>query len=81
MSHFYGTMQGVRGKTTRCGTATSGLQVVAASWSGAIEVTLYQDEDGEDCFIVRQIPWNGHGVTQTIVEGSLIGSPALPKDV
>lgn len=75
MSHFYGTLKGARGEASRCGTKTSGIRTVAASWAGAIEVTVYQDDHGKDCFRVEQMSWHGHGIRETIAEG-FIGEPA-----
>jgi len=69
MSHFYGVMQGSRGGVTRCGTKNSGLSTTAASWNGAINVALYQDADGQDCYRVVQTPWHGNGVTRILAEG------------
>lgn len=73
MSHFYGTLKGARGEATRCGSKNSGLRVVAASWKGAIEVLLYED-DGVDKFVITEIPWRGAGVRRTIAMGAL-GKP------
>ena len=32
MAHFYGTLTGNRGETTRCGTSSSGLLAKASGW-------------------------------------------------
>ena len=83
MAHFYGTLQGSRGGTTRCGTRSSGLTTVCASWSGAVQCRAYQQhrapmmggrlEDGplEDWIEVRMVPWHGNGVTRTIYNGPI----------
>lgn len=69
MSHFYGVMQGSRGEATRCGTKASGLQVTAASWGGAVQVDLYLDSMGRDCYRVTMKPWRGAGDSATLAEG------------
>ncbi len=72
MSHFYGTLQGTRGKATRCGAKSSGITTQAASWSGAIETRLYFDEEtGKDMFEVYMIPWHGRGESQMLVRGEV----------
>lgn len=77
MSHFYGVLNGQRGEATRCGSKASGLTVTAASWNGAIAVHLYVDDDGNDCFEVREKAWRGHGIERVISTG-LIGKRATP---
>ena len=69
MSHFYGLMQGSRGEVTRCGTKNSGLNTTAASWNGAINTVLYQNEEGKDCYRVVQTPWRGRGISKVLAEG------------
>ncbi len=72
MSHFYGTLQGARGRATRCGTRTSGVRVEAAGWQGAIEVHVFADEEtGEDRYYVRLIPWRHGGTPRTLAAGIL----------
>ena len=72
MSHFYGTLEGSRGKATRCGSKASGLGVAAASWHGAIYVDVWHNAQiGLDCFRVTQTPWHGVGVTEVIAQGIL----------
>lgn len=62
MAHFYGTLKGSRGQATRCGTKSSGVRAIAASWAGAIEVEIHHNtETGHDHFEVRQIQWHGNG--------------------
>ena len=72
MSHFYGSIDQSARKTTATarGHKTTGLSVKAASWNGAVTVTLsYDTETGQDIFIVEQVPHGGHGVRQVITEG------------
>jgi len=70
MSHFYGTVKGNRGKATRCGTKSSGLEVNAASWEGSINVRIWYDEKiDKDIFEVRQSPWEGCGTSNHIASG------------
>lgn len=75
MAHFYGTLKGARGEATRCGTRNSGITAVAASWKGAIQVSVTQDADGNDCFVVSQMRWKGEGIDKVIATG-IIGQPA-----
>lgn len=69
MSHFYGTMQGSRGQATRCGTKSSGMTTTAAGWGGAIHVELYVDDEGRDCYVVKQVPWSGSGIHKELARG------------
>lgn len=72
MSHFYGTMRGSRGATTRCGHKTSGIRATAASWKGAVRVEVYYDQaTGEDKYEVRLIPWHGAGRNEVLATGTL----------
>ena len=70
MSHFYGTVQGNRGQTTRCGSKNSGLETVAASYQGAVCTTL-NEHNGEDWAKIEFIPWEGAGVSHVLYEGPL----------
>jgi hypothetical protein len=69
MSHFYGILQGNRGEATRCGHKSSGLHTVAAAWSGAVQVDLLVNADGEDIAHVYLRTWHGNGVNQTLYMG------------
>lgn len=70
MSHFYGTIEGTRGKGTRCGSKASGLTVHAASWDGAVRVQLLHDAaTGKDMAEVSLIPWRGRGATHMLYAG------------
>ena len=71
MAHFYGTLQGSRGAATRCGTRGSGLRVTAASWSGSVRVSLYQNREGQDCCHVVLAPWNGKGTDRALYSGPI----------
>ena len=74
MSHFYSRTQGARGPATRCGTKSSGVQVVAAGWQGAIKTYVYHKE-GRDWYEVTLEPWAGsEGRTQLIATGLLDSS-------
>lgn len=68
MAHFYGTLQGSRGESTRCGTKTSGMEAIAASWDGAVR-TYLSERDGVTHAFVCLIPWHGHGVTRVLYSG------------
>lgn len=70
MSHFYGTLQGMRGQATRCGSKDSGISTAAASWSGAIKVEVFHDDKtGEERYNVYQSKWHSAGVEQHIADG------------
>ncbi len=70
MSHFYGVLSGQAGNATRCGSKNSGLNTIAASWSGSVRVHLFHDkETGEDRFIITQNPWQGAGIFSVIAQG------------
>jgi hypothetical protein len=73
MAHFYGTLQGNRGKATRMGTRKSGIETYAAGWGGAIRVTVFEDEDSkQDCFEVSLVPWQSSGGdSQVLARGEL----------
>ena len=40
MSHFYGSMQGGRGETTRTGTKNSGLSAHVRGWDFGVKVEI-----------------------------------------
>ncbi len=81
MSHFYGTMTGGRGQSTRCGSKLSGLTVVAASWCGAIEVEVRHDKLSDlDMATVRMVPWHGRGERYQLFEGPVGIMPRLDDD-
>ena len=72
MSQFYGTLRGQAKTTaTRRGGKSSGILTQAASWAGAIEVSVHLDNDGKERFDVYQIPWKGKGVHRHIASGIL----------
>ena len=77
MSHFYGMISRSARKTTPTARAhaSSGLETVAASWQGAVQVTLnHNAETGKDWYRVELIPWHGAGVNKTIATGTVNGS-------
>lgn len=74
MAHFYGYIRGRRGDATRLGTKASGLTVTAASWQGAVLVTLGHDEEtGQDVVSVSLVPWRGAGVDRVLYSGPVGG--------
>lgn len=76
MSHFYAKIEGARGEGTRTGTKASGLRTWAASWSGAVRVSLmHKDDTGEDWVRVDLVPWHGRGVTRELYVGRIDGEP------
>ena len=79
MSHFYGTLQGTRGKATRCGSRTSGMVSHTASYEGAIRVELYE-YDGVDHALVEIVRWEGSlGATKILYDGPVFIRPELKK--
>lgn len=69
MAHFFAQSAGARGSASRLGTASSGVEVTAASWQGALRVRLAVDAQGRDTFHVEEIPWHGAGVARVIASG------------
>lgn len=75
MAHFYGTIQGNRGEATRCGTAGSGFQAVAASWQGAVRVYLSHDAEREKDWVnVELARWHGAGTYMPLYHGPIDGN-------
>ena len=77
MSHFYGSIpQSARRTNPTARAHKTGLTVRAASWQGAIEVTLeYDDASKTDRFTVRQTHHQNHGCREIIAEG-VVGAPS-----
>lgn len=80
MAHFYGTLKGSRGRTSRLGTKSSGLVARVASWEGAVEVALYE-VDGVDFASVYLRPHEGAGMTRLLYEGTVSGIEQAKKEV
>jgi len=76
MAHFYGTVRGGRGESTKCGTKSSGMIATAAGWGGCVRVYVTHDaETGTDRFEVRQDRWKGEGVSEILAVGT-VGQPS-----
>lgn len=73
MCEFYGTLNGSRGKATRCGTKQSGIETIAASWRGAVKVRVWKDKSGVDMCRVDFIKWQGAGTDLNIYVGPVDG--------
>lgn len=70
MAHFRGEVAGQRGTASRLGSRVSGLRTTAASWEGAVEVTLTRDESAShDVAEVWLIPWFGKGIKRLLYSG------------
>ena len=69
MAKYYGVLQGSRGEATRCGSRSSGLTAIVASWAGAVRVTLADATDGTEMARVELVPWHGRGVSKTLYYG------------
>ena len=81
MSHFYGTIEGNRGESTRCGTQGSGMLTYAAGWQGAIRVSVQHDGDADN-YIVELTPWQSSGgQTQMLATGKLDATASVEKTV
>lgn len=62
MARFFGRVQGRRGPATRLGHATSGLDVVAMSYQGDVEVRMFAVGEADHVGIyVREHGYRGHG--------------------
>ena len=71
MAHFRGTVRGDRGDASRCGSKRSGLEVIAASWHGAIRVILEYDKSTDsDNFTIELIPWGSFKATELLAKRS-----------
>lgn len=68
MAHFRGSVQGGRTEASRLGHRSSGLTTYAASWAGAVKVSLMVRE-GVDWAIVELVPHHGSGVFKTLYSG------------
>lgn len=74
MAHYYGTIQGRRGKASRLGDKRTGITVVAASWQGCVKTTLYHREaDATDCALVELAPWQNVGTRKVLYDGPVNG--------
>jgi hypothetical protein len=51
MAHFYGRIQGNRGKATRCGSKASGFEGFLNGWNEGVLIVA-DNENGEDIFNV-----------------------------
>jgi len=77
MAHFYGTVHGGRGKTSRLGHKTTGMRTVAASYSGGVHVHLYVHQDGHDHALICLEPHKGAGVSRVLYDGPVSGAPVV----
>jgi len=74
MAHFYGRIKGARGEVTRLGGIASGMKTTAASWEGAVCVSLYYDMETKSDFVrVTLQPWKGCGVFKELYNGPVNG--------
>jgi len=74
MAQFYGSIKGSRGGASRLGTKASGLDITAASWQGAVRVSLWHDEAaGVDMAEVALDLWDGEGSQRTLYRGPVSG--------
>jgi len=75
MAHFYGSMQGGRGETTRTGTKNSGLSAHIRGWNVGVLVDV-KHVDGKDIIEVRRTggsnnpnsqPWKFSGNSEPVI--------------
>jgi len=68
MSALYGTIEGAKGKATRCGHRE--LITHSACWNGAVRVELQHDkETNSTSYLVQLVPWHGTGENKVLAEG------------
>jgi hypothetical protein len=79
MAHFYGTIKGQRGEASRLGSKSSGLEVSACSWQGAVAVRLYA-EDGVDMAEVSLAKHQGAGIDRVLYRGPVFPHALYPVD-
>jgi len=76
MSHYYGTAQGGRGKTTRAGSKGSGIYTHTATRTSSIFVHMWWDPiTKQDRVKIRLTPWldglNDSGGKAVIYDGTM----------
>ncbi len=69
MSFFYGEVSGGRSIATRCGHRR--LTTHAASFKGAVKVSLWRDINDNAHYTVSLVPWLGVGPSKVIASGML----------
>jgi hypothetical protein len=78
MAHFFASIQGQRGKASRLGSITSGINATVASWQGAVDVFLWHNyATGEDMVRVSLKPWGNSGVHKVLFTGPVSGLASL----
>lgn len=72
MAHFRGTLQGMRGETSRLGSKSSGLTADCDGWQGGVRVSLYVNDAGEDSAQVELTDGSGSdGLAVTVYQGPI----------
>ena len=75
MAHFYATLRGSRGKASRVGTKSTGMDATVASWQGAVSVRLWHDRATDrDMADVSLIPWHEAGDSIRLYAGPVSGA-------
>lgn len=73
MAHFYGSVKGqAKSRVTRIGGKKSGIQTIAASCQGSVQVDLFE-KNGKDYATVRLVAWHGHGTNEILYNGPVEG--------
>ena len=81
MSHFYGVLEGSRGQATRCGTKSSGVNVTAAGWQGAIVTHVrYNADKDRDEYRVYLEPWHGSGGDRRLLSAGVLNATIADID-
>lgn len=78
MAHFYGTLDGQRGRVSRLGSKSSGLTVAGYSWSGGVVVDIrHNAATGQDIVDVALVPHfsTGKGIKRLLYSGPVDGAP------
>ena len=83
MAHFFGTVTGkAKTQASRCGTKASRLETIAASWQGAVKVSLsHDDTTGQDIASVELMPWHGSGTFRVLYRGPILRACDNRRDV
>lgn len=87
MARMYGSVRGSKGGAHRLGAAW--LRTIAATWQGAVSVTLRVERTGKgktlverDYACVELVPWYGSGTNIVIYDGpvgSTSGAPTIMR--
>ena len=80
MAHFYGTMKGARGATSRTGTKNSGMTAHIRGWGVGAEVTVHVDSMGKDVVTVYRTG-GSHDSTRRAIVASFTSNPEPSQEL